>query len=145
MDDPSDPGGRTAYGITQHTYDAYRASKSLDSADVFNISKSEVASIYRQNYWDAGDCDHLDWPLCLVHFDSRVQHGPKVARAFLMSANGHGSTPYDKATYILDLRTEYYKNIAAHNNKLLKFLKGWLNRIATLRADIAPVRQLLTP
>ena len=52
VDNPKDPGGRTAYGVTQNTYNAWRAKHGLSQKDVFQIADSEVAAIYRQEYWD---------------------------------------------------------------------------------------------
>ena len=48
VDDPRDPGGRTAYGVTQNTYNAWRAKHGLSQKDVFQIAESGVAAIYKQ-------------------------------------------------------------------------------------------------
>ena len=74
---PADPGGATNQGITQSTYDRHRRSRGLGLASVAEIAPDEVERIYRDGYW-SGPAEDMPWPLSLVVFDSRVQHGRAV-------------------------------------------------------------------
>jgi lysozyme family protein len=40
------------------------------------ITDEEVAAIYKAYYWDAADCEMLDWPLNLAVMDLAVNGGP---------------------------------------------------------------------
>jgi len=81
VDSLDDPGGRTAYGIIQRTYDGWRVSKGLRTRDVWLIELSEYSAIYLERFWKRGSCSALAWPLSLLHFDACVNHGtePKSA------------------------------------------------------------------
>jgi len=73
----ADPGGSTNFGVTQSTYDRYRRSRGLALVSVEEIPREDVERIYRDGYW-SGPAACTPWPLSLVVFDSRVQHGRAV-------------------------------------------------------------------
>lgn len=77
--DPHDPGGRTMEGVTQATYDAYRAKKVLRRRDVFTIEAAERDEIYRNEYWDHIDGNLLGAGEDLCVFDFAVNSGPARA------------------------------------------------------------------
>lgn len=77
--DPRDPGGRTMEGVTQATYDAYRAKKALRRRDVFTIEAAERDEIYRNEYWDHIDGNLLGAGEDLCVFDFAVNSGPARA------------------------------------------------------------------
>jgi len=83
---PADKGGPTNQGITQATYDAYRASKGLKKQDVRYITNSEVKEIYFNNYWKTARCDRLPSPLNMVIMDIAVHSGPGRAIRLLQRA-----------------------------------------------------------
>jgi lysozyme family protein len=83
---PADKGGPTNHGITQATYDAYRASKGLKKQDVRYITNSEVKEIYFNNYWKTARCDRLPSPLNMVIMDIAVHSGPGQAIRLLQRA-----------------------------------------------------------
>ena len=89
--DPADPGGRTNKGITQRTYDAYRAARGEPPADVYAINEAEVADCYRRNYWDAVNGDALRPGEDLVVFDFAVNSGPARALRSWKAAIGAGN------------------------------------------------------
>lgn len=43
--------------------------------DVTNLTRDQAIAIYYERYWEAAQCGAEDWPLCLLLFDSAVQHG----------------------------------------------------------------------
>ena len=53
--------------------------------DIPNLTQDEALAIYRKHYWEAAGCDKLPWPMCLIHFDTAVQHGVGVANELLNS------------------------------------------------------------
>lgn len=76
VDHPNDRGKATNRGVTQAAYDSYRQRHGQTRREVWYITDVEVHNIYREDYWYEAKCDYLGWPLCLVHFDGAVQHGP---------------------------------------------------------------------
>lgn len=129
VDDPDDPGGRTAYGITQKTYDRYL--KPQPSKDVWDITIEEVRSIYYRDYWLRVGASFRFWPIPLLLFDAAVNHGVTRAIKFLAASNG------DPKRY-LDVRVAFYHAIVRHRPTSRKYLKGWLRRADTLRVKCFP-------
>jgi lysozyme family protein len=87
-DDPHDPGGRTAHGVTQRVYDAWRDRRRLPHRDVWTIEPAEVAQIYRTQYWDRCGCDELPAGLDFVVFDGAVNSGCTQSVKWLQRALG---------------------------------------------------------
>ena len=85
-DDPADPGGRTAYGITQRTYDKWLVKVGLSKADVWNITMDEVRAIYLDKYWTSTHAAEMPDDVALVFFDIAVNSGPKSAGLVLQRA-----------------------------------------------------------
>src|SRR6516225_7672433 len=74
---PHDPGGATNHGITQRTYDIYRAG--VKRQDVRHITPFEVEQIYRRYYWDPILGDELPYGYDYSVFDAAVNSGPRQA------------------------------------------------------------------
>ena len=114
--DPSDPGGETKYGISKRAYPL---------EDIRALTADRAGALYRRDYWDRLQGDHLPWPLCLVVMDAAVNHGLTRAQSFLALTR-------DAEVY-LKLREAFYRKIVARRPESAKFLKGWLNRLTYLR------------
>ena len=85
---PDDPGGATNRGVTQRTYDSYRARHGLERRDVRQITDGEVAEIYRGQYWDAIRGDDLPAGVAYCVFDAAVNSGPGRALRWLQAEIG---------------------------------------------------------
>jgi lysozyme family protein len=131
VDDPADPGGRTAFGITQTTLDAWRSYRGEDKGDVWTIGPDEVAAIYETQYWKAAGCENLSWPLSLVHFDSAVNSGGGRASKWLLAAQWADVPTQTEAFVYLTLRREH---ILANASQ--RFVRGLLNRIDGLLREV---------
>jgi lysozyme family protein len=129
--DPHDPGGRTMEGVTQATYDAYRAKKALGRADVFAMGAVERDEIYRKEYWDRIKGDGLLPGEDLCVFDLAVNSGPMRAsgiRAKILAKPGistdqliHGICAY-RLSFLYALPTWRY------------FGASWGRRVAACEA-----------
>jgi lysozyme family protein len=150
---PWDPNP-TMHGITQTTYDAYRAAKGEDSASVQNISDSEVADIYQSEYWLPSHADLLPWPLSLFHFDFFVNTTPPRAVATLQrtinqttslhvdvdgvwgpqteQAIEQGLPPIAARTLLLERLLEYEDIVKHEPVKATPLWKEWIPRVADL-------------
>ena len=92
VDDPADPGGRTAYGVTQGVFNAYLREKGEATRDVFTITVDERTDIYETLYWnkDCGDLLPMGVGFCV--FDASVNSGVGQAVKWLQASLG---TAYD--------------------------------------------------
>lgn len=91
VDDPHDRGGRTNRGITQRTYDGWRADQGLPKRDVYDLEEDELQAIYRNLYW--WPAKDLPWPLCLVVFDTAVLFGAGRAGGWLTAVGWRDAAP----------------------------------------------------
>jgi lysozyme family protein len=154
VDDPFDPGGRTNKGIIQSVYDAYRRSKNLQPADVFNITDQEVTDIYFNRYWKPAQCDIMVLPLAVVQFDTAVNFGVGGSVQFLQEALGlpadgafgpqtlgafQGNNSKGLALKVIDGRIAFRHLRVAQAASQERFLQGWLNRDNALRRFIQPL------
>lgn len=152
VDHPDDRGGATKQGITQRVYDSFRMTAAKPTRSVRDIEGSEVAEIYRNQYWRAVRADELPGKIALVMFDAAVNHGPRKAIMLLQRALGvkddgvFGPATMDALQHALGTLTEssiagmcvaeredLYDAIIANNPSQSVFARGWMNRIASLR------------
>ncbi|MBL8324484.1 MAG: hypothetical protein JNJ89_05945 [Rubrivivax sp.] len=151
VDHPNDPGGRTNKGVTQKVYDGWRRRQGQPAQDVKVITDAEVHAIYATDYWLPPRCDRLDTPLNTVQFDTAVNMGARRAVRFLQAAVGCGVdgdfgpgteqavAGCDAGTAVAaycQQREAFYRSLAQNNPKLGVFLKGWLNRLNSLRREV---------
>lgn len=120
VNDPRDPGGATAYGITTATYDAWRRKQGQTTRPVSEIERREVEAIYWQQYWLRAGCDQLDPTLALVVFDAAVNSGAGAALKWLAQTK-------DWREYNT-LRLDFLTGLGTW----AAFGKGWVRRIADL-------------
>ncbi len=153
-DRPADRGGPTKQGVTQAVYDAYRARSGAAVRSVRDIEGSEVADIYKTQYWQPAGCDPLPEKLALCVFDSAVNHGVRKAKVLLQRALGvnddgvigpstlsalndaliRGGEDVLVSRY-LEVRGDFYDAIVANDPSQAQFIKGWHNRIIELRKE----------
>lgn len=146
---PSDRGGKTMYGVTQGTYDAFRKKKRRPQQSVRTITKAEARELYQSEYWDAASCDKLPWPVSYLVFDAAVNSGP--SRAVTWCQTGLGVKPDGKVgpttiavaqravdeglgsvlLAIVDARVVFLSRLIQRSQSQADFLLGWWRR--TLR------------
>lgn len=165
VDNPNDPGGRTAYGIIQRTYDGWRVAKGLAPQDVWTITQGEVEDIYCHRFWERGKANMMPWPLSLLHFDACVNHGTEakdptgrrkvnagklLQQALRMTSDEQdgivGAATLRVISFIslkelclryLCVRFFRYDALVDANPRLLKFFTGgWEDRLEKLYAEI---------
>ncbi len=81
VDDPSDSGGATNYGITEMV-----ARKVGYEGHMRDLSKDEAVEIYETMYWDKCRCDDMPYKLAEKVFDTGVNMGTTRASMFLQRA-----------------------------------------------------------
>jgi lysozyme family protein len=121
---PDDPGGPTMRGIIQREYDAWRVKQGKGKRPVKQIEQSELRTIYRNEYWDAMDCDGLPCGLDLCVFDAAVNSGAGRAKKWLEQAQNIDA--------FCDARLAYLQRLG----RLWRvFGAGWGRRVAGIRND----------
>lgn len=146
-DDPSDPGGATAWGITLATAQRHGITT---KEQLRAISSAQVAAIYRADYWRFDGIDDQSGATKL--FDMCVNFGRKTAVKMAQDALnelGASLVPdgfYGPATeaainaveprHLLMLlcrdSAARYRAIVRKRPESAKFLKGWLKRADAL-------------
>jgi len=115
------------------------------------IDDAEVHAVYESGYWAPPRCHLLDPPLDLVQLDTAVNMGPGRAVRFLQQALGCGvdgdfgpatqralsaCRPGDALERYCDIREQFYHQLVARKPELSAFLKGWMNRLNSLRKEV---------
>ena len=143
VDDKRDPGGRTAFGITQDTYNTWRKKQNLPTADVFTINQADVAAIYRQEYWDRISGDNLPSGVDFAVFDYAVNSGVSKAAKTLqgvvgVTQDGQIGPQTIQATKTYVAMTVTNKRLAFMQSLSIwsTFGKGWSARIADVKNQI---------
>lgn len=131
VNDPTDPGKETKYGISQRQY---------PDLDIKNLTLAEATAIYERDYWMPVKGDELSWPLCLYVFDAAVNQGVQVAIGLLQKTLGvtrdgimgpvtitmanKYATTHMAALYLADRAVRY-----AGTNHFDKYGRGWMKRL----------------
>lgn len=147
---PDDRGGATFNGVTQATYDDWRARvKKLPKQSVRKATASEIKELYDVLYWRAASCDRLPWPISYLTFDAAVNSG--VSRGTRWTQAGLGVAQdgivgkntiavaekvvaegdAEKILLIVQARADFLADLVKRSTSQLSFLKGWWRR--TLR------------
>lgn len=152
--DPTDHGGPTKYGITLRDLRAWRADLAVTANDVEALTEAEARDIYRERYVRQPGFDTIpdEWLRAFL-VDAGVLQGPRNAIKFLQRALGVESDgvlgpvtlgalaqapqqPLRKA--VLRERIQHLvacaivdvpPDVVSTTN--LKYLRGWLNRVAS--------------
>jgi lysozyme family protein len=142
VNDPTDRGGETKFGVAKN------ANPDLNIA---RLTWDGAKAVYYVRYWLAAKCDKLPPRVAVLHYDGAVNHGIKRANAFLQRAAGVapdgaiGPVTLAKiarldqiqlAHNICNQREQFYRQIVRNNPSQVKYLNGWLRRIAEMRAFV---------
>lgn len=152
VDDPRDPGGRTNFGITQRTYDAWLRAQGHGSRPVHAISRAEVECIYRDDFARPLCFDRLAPGLAYAVLDAGVNSGPVRAIRWLqaalccpttghlesvtLAAAGHAD-PVRSVERLCDARLGMMKRLAGWGH----FGRGWTRRVAFVRSHALRMAQ----
>lgn len=145
-DDPSDHGGRTSRGITQHEYSAWRSEKNMPPLDVWKAPQAQIEQIYHDEYWMPYG-DMLPSGTDYAFFDMDINAGPH--RAIILGQRALGVPddgrvgPVTRAALAkwqnnpmgLLRIFDSYKRAFYRGLNQPKFLRGWLNRCDHVMAN----------
>lgn len=144
VNNPSDKGGITKYGITKSTLSWYRG-KSVSDDDIKNLSIEEAKAIYSKRFIEGPGFDKIPESMLKSNLiDFGVMSGPALA---ILNLQDILQVPSDGVIGPQTLTALSKANLTNVNNLLVKkrvlmcgrlctkdpsqlqFLNGWLNRI----------------
>lgn len=128
VNDPSDPGGETKFGISKSAY---------PNLDIANLTEGQAIQLYLDDYWNKSGCDSLPVGMDLWVFDGAINHGVGEAIKLLQGVVGVAQDgvigPVTAAAAMklvepemyLVARFQHYMGLAgwAHDNA------GWMKRL----------------
>lgn len=137
-----DAGGETKFGVAKNFN---------PDLDIKSLTLQQAMEVYFTRYWKPVGCEHFDENLAIMLFDAAVNHGTGWASKTLQKAVG--TTPdgeigkitinatkscnsIELCDIILKSREALFRSIVSRKPEQIKFLKGWLARIADIRAYI---------
>jgi lysozyme family protein len=142
VNDPTDRGGETKYGISKRQY---------PDIDIKNLSAAAAAKIYKHDYWDRFSCGKLPLPVGIYLLDCVVNHRASTGIRLLQqsigaTADGIIGPQTIKKTLQTDQnlviqqmnikRTRLYFDIVKARSEQAKFLDGWISRLFLLTSFI---------
>lgn len=135
IDDPSDPGGITNFGISQRSY---------PSINIRALTVETASAIYKRDWWDAHHYgDIVPQAVGNKILDTAVNLGASRAHKILQEAAGvavdgilgpatfTAVNTMNSLTLLVtfqNLQAQYYRNLVIADPALQKFLAGWLSR-----------------
>ena len=141
---PKDPGGETNKGITRRVYENWCLEQDLFRKDMKDLKISDVAPIYKQNYWDRVKADSLPDGVDLCVFDFSVNAGTGRGAKYLQTIVGATSDgaigpntlrqvdefvalrgEEDLVVAYSEARRRYYRKLKTFDT----FGRGWLRRV----------------
>ena len=141
---PKDPGGETNKGITKRVYENWCIEQDLFQKEMKDLKISDVAPIYKNNYWDRVKADALPHGVDLCVFDFSVNAGTGRGAKYLQTIVGAVSDgaigpntlrqvdefvalrgEEDLVVAYSDARRRYYRKLKTFDT----FGKGWLRRV----------------
>lgn len=151
-DESMDRGGRTNYGITQFTYDAWNKKHNLPKRDVFKISPQIAKQIYKEEYWSLIKGDQLPKNVANAILSMALTDGPQDSIKFIQKMLGvqpvsgvmgpitmakiwekSKTGDADFARAILNKQIDRYQN----DEQAATYGKGWTNRVEKVKDSIS--------
>lgn len=146
VNDPLDRGGETNLGVTKAAWAQY-IGRPVQDGEMKALTVDVVAPFYKKGYWDKCRCDELPGGLDFAVFDFAVNAGPGRAAKFLQQAVGVTAdgiigpatlaavAKADPSKILVDfgnIKEAFYNGIVARDPSQARFIKGWLNRVASV-------------
>ena len=149
VNNPSDKGGPTKYGVILSTWKQYGYDKDrdgdIDVEDLKKITTDDAKQIAKKIFWDFFKADQIknqsvaeiivDW----AYNSGRVVAAKKVQQILKVPVDGDFGRitlqAINKANQaslfeaIKASRAQYYQKIVENNPSQLIFLRGWMNRL----------------
>ncbi len=146
---PDGRQGCTNKGITQANWEAF-VGHPVTHNDMRNLTTEQISRFYKTKYWNPSKCDELPSGVDYVVFDFGINAGTGRAIKTLQQTIGVTADGLIGAFTIQELakfnpiifidkysekKIEFYQELASRKPEQQIFLKGWLNRVTSVRQD----------
>ena len=132
VNNPSDPGGETNWGISKRSYPA---------VDIKNLTRDGAKEIYRVDFWNRISADDLPDGVAYQLFDFAVNSGIETAVRYFQRALGVGDDgyfgPVSLAAVAVTTESDMIMRLNAERLEFMTKLvnwpnasRGWARRIA---------------
>lgn len=132
VNDPRDPGGETAFGLSKRSY---------PNLNMRTITKEDAIAIYHRDFWLAYRCQEMPPAVGFIFYDACINQGPMAATLDLQKAahvaqDGVIGPQTLGAVRAADPRELLARVIAARGvryaftRNLSTFAEGWYLRLA---------------
>lgn len=145
---PNDRGGATNWGITQKVYEDF-IGRSVSIDEIKNMPKGNAVRIYKEQYWDKVKGDEIkSYAIAFALFDQAVNRGhvsatkqaQKVLDIYPDGIFGNETLKhinnFNEKKFLeeyLKYSEDFYRTLVRNNPSQEVFLKGWLNRVESIR------------
>ena len=136
VDDPTDSGGETKYGISKKAY---------PNEDIKGLTVERAKELYKRDYWDRFKCGQLPDRIRHIYFDMCVNMGGGRATKILQEAcnsknsykidvdGGIGKNTIKASANLEDFRLRayrvmFYAELVMKKPNQMKFWVGWFRR-----------------
>ena len=135
VNDPTDLGGETKYGITKRFY---------PDVDIKNLTIEQAKKIYKNDYWDKNRIESVPQELWHIFFDMCVNMGRRTAVKILQRAAVNkgknievdgglgpmtiGALKGVEIDRVRAFRVKYYVDLINNKPEQEKFYLGWFRR-----------------
>jgi len=145
--DKDDAGGETNLGVTIGAWGAYLG-RAIQPGEMKALTQETVKPFYKAMYWDKVKGDDLPAGVDYAVFDFAVNAGVGRAAKFLQRSVGavddgmigsgtlalvKKTTPGKLLESFTEQKEAFYNTLANKNPTQQKFLKGWMNRVASVQ------------
>lgn len=143
--DKDDAGGETNLGVTKAAWSQYLG-RAIEDGEMKALTVEVVKPFYKKCYWDKVQGDKLPTGIDYLAFDFAVNAGVGQSAKFLQRCVGATedgaigpitlakiaeADADDLVEKFTKVKTDFYNDIVARKPSQAKFLKGWLNRVAS--------------
>ena len=118
-------GAPANFGINQ---------KANPDIEVATLTRDGAIEIYRKRYWEKIGGDSLAPATALVALDTAALQGPEVAKRLIAQTGGDPQA-------MIAVRRQQLQELAEKDPEQRPNLKGWMNRLDTLAAEVAQMPQ----
>jgi lysozyme family protein len=148
-DNPNDPGGRTNFGISFRWLEEHGIDIDGDGAvtpkDIDALTPERASSLYARFFWSPALDKLRDDVVAIYVFDMGVNMGQDRAVRIAQEAAGveqdgrlgprtiaalNAVEAHALLERLREIRSQFYRRLAARKPALAVFLRGWLSRAA---------------
>lgn len=147
--DPDDSGGCTMSGITIGCFREYYG-RYMECADLKKLTENQWLTIFHKKFYDKIKADGIENDyVCIMVLDMCWMSGVRTAIRKIqrclrimddgivgpVTLNALNSNPKEVFENLKYMRQCWYESIVMNQPKKKKFLKGWLNRLNSIKFE----------